>query len=320
MMKMQRTFLYPFILTIFGGTILFSQIQDGKYVFNGETCVTGFSSNIFTLVNLADARAATNVMLQETINHWTYNLKSQVIIYEDIDALVKDILAGNDDMIVVTTSEYFILRNQVRITPFLTYKIEDRILNRMILVSRTDSGIRSVIQLRRRKIALFSISNNELNLPILWLTTLILKSGGNYRSEFAPSIYRVQKGTNAISDVFFRKADAAVVPEREFVISKELNPQIGAQLSVIDSSKHLLYSVLCYTEKMTASLSRYKDRDLQSVIDMLCNANKTEIGKHFLTIFRITSFIPFESEYLKDTEALFNDFRVLSANHNRRLK
>jgi ABC-type phosphate/phosphonate transport system substrate-binding protein len=297
-----------------------SQIRNGKYVFNNETCVTGFSSDIFTLVNLLDARAVTNVMLQEIIDHWAFNLKSQVIIYENMDALRTGILGGNAEIIVMTTPEYFMLKNQIHITPFLTYKIEDRTLDRMLLVSRTDSGIRSIKQLQKRKIAVFALSNAEIILPSLWLTVQIIKSGGNYQNGHAPFVYRVHKGTNAISDVFFRKADAAVVPEREYFISKELNPQIGTQLSVIDSSKYLLYSVLCYTDKMTASLSRYKDRSIQSVIDMMCNANKTENGRQLLSIFRITSFIPFKSEYLKETEVLFNDFRTLSASEGRMVK
>ncbi len=304
----------------FLGASAFSQIQDGKYVFNNETCVTGYSTHIFTVVNLEETKAVTNVLTQEIIDNWAFNLKSQVIIYEDIEALRKDILGGKVDIIVVTTPEYLMLRNQVNITPFLTYKTEDRTLDRMLLVSRIDSGVRSVLQLKRRKIAVYAILNDELNLPSLWFTTLVLKSGGEYRDEYASSVYEVRKGTTAISDVFFRKADAAVVPERDFLISKELNPQIGTQLSVIDSSKRLLYSVLCYTEKMMMSLKPYKDCTIQSVIDMLCNADKTEIGKQFLTIFRITSHIPFESEYLIDTEALFNDFRTLSMSKNRRLK
>ena len=302
------------------GVSAFSQIQNGKYVFNNETCVTGYSAHIFTEINLADARAAANVMLQEIINNWAYNLKSQVVIYEDINALRTDILGRNVDIIVMTTPEYLMLRNQVNITPFLTYKIEDRTLDRMLLVTRTDSGIRSVIQLKGREIAVYTVLNDELDLPKLWFTTLVLKSGGNYRNEYASSVYEVRKGNTTISDVFFRKADAAVVTERNFVISRELNPQIGAQLSMIDSSKYLLYSVLCYTEKMTTSLSRYKDRNLQSVSDMLCNANNTEIGKHLLNVFRVSSFIPFEDVYIKDTEDLFNDFRTLSANQNQRLK
>jgi hypothetical protein len=298
----------------------FSQIQNGRYVFQNETCVTGYSVSIFTEINLADVKAATNRMLQEIINNWALNLKSQVVIYEGIDALRKDIREKKVDIFVVTTPEYLLLRDQVNATPFLTYKLSDRTMDRMLLVSRIDSGVRSIIQLKRRKIAIYTNLNDEHNLPSLWFTTLVLKSGGNYRDDYAATIYKVQKGVNAISDVFFRQADAAVVPEMDFDISKELNPQIGTQLSIIDSSKQMLYAMVCYTSKLTSIMTRYKDRNMQSISDLLCNINKTNEGSHYLSIFRINSFIPFKSEYLKDTEAMFNDFRVLSANHNRRLK
>jgi hypothetical protein len=106
----------------------------------------------------------------------------------------------------------------------------------------------------------------------------------------------------------------------EFSISKELNPQIGKELSAIDSSKEMLYSVLCYTDKLTSELARYKDRNLQTISDLLCNTNNTEVGRHFLSIIRINSIVPFEGDYLNDTETIFNDFRILSMNQNRRLK
>jgi ABC-type phosphate/phosphonate transport system substrate-binding protein len=309
-----------FIAATFAGVSLFSQIQDGKYVFNNETCMIGYSANIFKDTDLTESKAVTSVLIQQILNDWSVNLNSRVVIYDNIDALKRDILEKKVDIFAVTTPEYFLLRNQVNATPFLTYKLSDRTMDRMLLVSRTDSRIRSIAELKRRKIAVYTNLNDEFNLPSLWLTTLVLKNGWNYRDDYAPTVYKVRKGVNAISDVFFRKAEAAVVPERDFDISKELNPQIGTQLCIVDSSKQMLYMVLCYTEKLATAMKPYRDCNMQSIADMLCNTNKTEKGKHFLSVFRITSFIPFKSEYLRDTEQLFNDFRVLSANHNRRLK
>jgi ABC-type phosphate/phosphonate transport system substrate-binding protein len=305
---------------LFFGTSSFSQIQDGKYVFNHETCIIAYSANIFKDTDLADAQAVSNILLQQILNDWAVNLNSRVIIYENLEVMKKDIEDGKVDIFAVTTPEYFILRDQVETTPFLTYKLSDRTMERMLLISRNDSRIRSIFELKKRKIAVYSNLNDGYNLPNLWLNTRVLKIGGNYKEEYAPWIYKVRKGNNAISDVFFGKADAAVVPERDFDISKELNPQIGNQLSVIDSSKHMLYAVLCYTEKLTAALKPYKDCDMQSVSDMLCNAQKTDQGRQLLSIFRISGFIPLKNEYLTDTETLFNDFRLLSDQQERRMK
>lgn len=317
---MKRKILRMFILACFCSITAFSQIQNGKFVFQNEKITVGFSANIFETVNLEDASAVSNVLLQEILDKWAINLSSQVVIYEDIDLMAKDIRENKLEIIAVTTPEYFMLRSQVNLTPFLTYKLTDRTLDRMLLVSRNDSPFHSITQLKRRKIAIYSNLSDYLNLPSLWLTTRVLMNGENYEDEYAPYVYKVRKNTNAISDVFFKKADAAVVPEMGFNISKELNPQIGAQLCVIDSSKYMLYSVLCYTERLTADLNKYEDCNYQSVIDLMCNTNNTEAGKHFLSIFRIVSFVPFKSEYLKDTEMLFKDYKTLTLSKNRRVK
>jgi ABC-type phosphate/phosphonate transport system substrate-binding protein len=301
-------------------TLAFSQMQNGKFVFQNEVVILGFSANVFKHSNLADAKAVSSILLQQVLDSWSINLGNSVFIYENPDFLRIDIQKGAIDIIALTTPEYFMLMKQVKISPFLTYKLSDRILDRMLLIVRKDSGIRSLKGLKGRKIAMVSNPDDDSNLPDMWFTTVVLKNGDNYRKDFASSIYKVRKGTNAISDVFFKNADAAVVPEMELSVSRELNPQIGRELSVIDSSKQMLFSVLCYTGRLTSTLARYKDRDLQSISDLLCNTNNTEAGRHFLSIFRITSFVPFEGDYLNDTEMLFNDFTILWANRNRRLK
>jgi hypothetical protein len=318
-MKNRRCFCI-FFKALFIGASLFSQIQNGKYVFQNETIVIGYSAHLIKGVDLADAKVVTSVLIQQMLDRWAVQLTSEVVIYDDLSVLKQDIREKRMDIIALTTPEYFLLRKQVQFTPFLTYKNVDRILDRMLLVSRKDSRNRSIHDLKGKKIAVFSNLDDELNMPNLWFTTLVLKSAENYPKDYASTVYRVQKGTNAISDVFFKNADAAVIPELDFIISNELNPQIGAQLSVVDSSGKMLYSVLCYTDKMTGILNRYKDRNVKSVVDMLCSTDTTDAGKHFLSIFRITGFVPFEGGYLNDTETLFKDFSILSANHHRSLK
>jgi hypothetical protein len=309
---MKRKISCLFILTFFCNTISFSQMQNGKYVFQNETVVVGYSVHLFKEMDLSDAKAVTGVLLQEMLDRWSVHLNNEVIVYEDFSTLKKDIREKRMDIIALTTPEYFILKKQVQLTPFMTYKILDRVQDRMFLVSRKDSRRMSIHGMKGKKIAVFSNLEDELNLPNMWFSTLVLKGGDNYQKDFAPTVYRVRSGTKAISDVFFKNADAAVIPELDFIISKELNPQIGTQLCIVDSSEKMLYSVLCYTGKMTATLNQYEDRNVQSVVDMLCSADTTDVGKHFLSIFRITGFVPFADTYLNDTEALFNEFTFLS--------
>ena len=314
---MKRISVNILILTCFCSMAVFAQMRDGKYVFQNETVIVGVSANLFETVDLTDARAVSSMLLQEIVDKWAMNLTCQMIIYENMELMIKDIRENKLEIIAVTTPEYFLYKEQVNITPFLTYTLAERTLDRMLLVVRKDSPFRSIVQLKNRKIEVYSNLSAELNLPILWLTTRILASGGNFQTEYASSIHKVRTGTNAISDVFFNKTDAAVVPELDFNISKELNPQIGAQLTVIDSSNYMLYSVLCYSEKLITVLDKYQDREVQTVIDMMCNTDHTKVGKRFLSVFRIVSLIPYKNEYLKDTEALFNNYNALTVKKNR---
>jgi hypothetical protein len=317
---MKRKTYCLFIVSCFFNSMLFPQIQNGKFVFQNETVVVGYSAHLIRDVDLADAKAVTGVLIQQMLDRWAVNLISEVNIYKEISVLKQDIRDKKMDIIALTTPEYFILRKQVQLIPFVTYKNLGRIMDRMLLVSRKDSGNRSIHDLKGKKTVIFSNLDDELNMPNLWFTTLALKNSDDHRKDYTSNVYRVRKGTNAISDVFFKNADAAVIPELDFIISKELNPQIGLQLCVVDSSEKLLYSVLCYTDKLTGILNRYNDRNMQSVVDMLCSADTTDAGKHVLSIFRISGFVPFESDYLNDTETLFKDFTILSADPHRRLK
>lgn len=274
-----------------------------------DTVLSGISTHIFTTVNIEDAKAALTLLLKEMINSWgrtdvTTNPKT----YESIEKIKKDINLNRLDIIALTTSEYFILRNQTELNPLLAYKANDITEEKILLVTRTDSKINSIKDLKGKKVSIFSYLNDELNIATLWYKTIILKINENYKKDYAPFLSVVDKSSRAISDVFFNKTDAAVVSEGEFNLSNELNPQIGKQLKIIDSSKPLLYGVICYTDR----LQTHKNIGLDEIIDNFCSMHKTKIGKHFLQIFRITQFIPFKDEYMKNSEELYKEFIELS--------
>jgi hypothetical protein len=71
---------------------------------------------------------------------------------------------------------------------------------------------------------------------------------------------------------FFSKTDAAVVSEGEFKMSIELNPQIGSQLKIVDSSKPLLYGIICYTDR----LQTHKNIGLDEIVNNFCSMHKTK--------------------------------------------
>ena len=274
-----------------------------------DTVLSGVSTHIFTTVNIEDAKAALNLLLSEMINSWGRpDVTSSPKTYENIEKIKKDININRLDIIAMTTSEYFILRDQTRLPPFLAYKSDNITVEKILLVTRTDSKINSVKDLKKKKVTVFSYLDDEFNLPTLWYKTIVLKNNENYKNDYAPFLDEVNKSSRAISDVFFKKSDAVVVSESEFNISKELNPQIGNQLKIIDSSKPLLYGIICYTDR----LKTHKNIEMEEIISNFCSMHKSKIGKHFLQMFKITQFIPYKEEYLTNTEELYKEFLELS--------
>ena len=150
--------------------------------------------------------------------------------------------------------------------------------------------------------------SDEFSTPTIWYKTLVLSNDGNYKKDYGPFLESQYKSARAIMDVFFKKAQGVVVSEKEFHIANELNPQIGKQLKIIASSKPILYSAICYTEKLKQHNTVY----IEELVDSFCTVHKKSIGRNFLQIFKITQFIPYKDGYMNNTEDLYNEFIEVS--------
>ena len=183
----------------------------------------------------------------------------------------------------------------------------DKTTDRILLLVRASSDIKSVKDLKKKNISLFSFLTDELSIPTIWFKTVVSRNNENFKKDYLPYIEKVDKSSKAISNLFFRKIDAAVVPEKEFNISKELNPQIGRQLRIVEASDQILYSIICYTDK----LKQHKNVSLDEIVTNFCNMNNSSMGKQFLQMFRIDQFVPFKDDYLVETEKMYKEYYKL---------
>ncbi len=275
-----------------------------------DTIIAGFSAHIFTQANLGDAKAALGVIMNEIISgYWK---RGEILTipktYNSINEIKKEIEANKLEMITLTSAEYLILKDQVKITPLLTYKWGSIVQDKILLLARQESGIKSVKDLNKKKVSIFSFVTDEFSIPTLWYRTMVLSSNENYKKDYGPFIEQHVKSSQAIMDAFFKKTSAVIVSEKEFNIAKELNPQLGKQFKVIANSKPILYSAICYTEK----LKEHKNIDIKELIDSFCTVHNKRLGKHFLQIFKVSQFIPFKDEYMNNTEELYKEFIAVS--------
>jgi ABC-type phosphate/phosphonate transport system substrate-binding protein len=251
---MTKIFFLPkyFILVfIVCPAIILSQSQKLSADAAIDTVLVGYSTHVFQNVNLEDAKAACSVLLQKVIHEWKKdNHTTTLKLYDQTNSIVEDCNNDKIDIIALTSSEYITLKNQINITPFVTYITNDRTLDKILLLTRYDSGIQSIKDLCNKKVIIYKPFNDKFSITEIWFKTVVLQNKENYKKYFLPNVVEVNKSARAIADVFFKKADAIVVSEKEFNASIMLNPQLEKQLKILDSSKPILYSVLCYTDRI----------------------------------------------------------------------
>jgi len=108
------------------------------------------------------------------------------------------------------------------------------------------------------------------------------------------------KISHAIMGVFFKQADAAIVTRAGLDTSRQLNPQLETQLTVLAESGNLSDGVSCLIpgtpEKFRNSLSR-----------AIMHLNKSNGGRQLYTIFQSSGVTPFKASYLEGLEELLRE-------------
>ncbi len=293
---------------LFSAGNLFCQISSSP----PDTVYVGCSIYIFTSTNVIDAKAAANILLQKMIHEWEKNNYADVKIYDQIKSIEEDCRKKRIDLVVLTSYEYLTLKDRINLTPFVAYVTGDRSLDRILLLTRKDSGIHSITDLRNKKIVIYKPLNEKVSITETWFKTALLEKKENYNIYYAAKTSVSNNAAKCISDVFFKKTDAVVVAEKDYEASILFNPQLANELKVIDASKPILYSFLCYTDK----IKDHKGFRISELSQKLYEMNKSKVGQQFLNLFRITGFTPFKNEYLKNTEELYDEYKRLSSSKN----
>jgi hypothetical protein len=274
-----------------------------------DTVKVGYSTRIFSSVNIEDAHAATNFLLDKLIKEWgREGVKPVAEMIDDLEQLKREIINNRLDLVILNTMDYLDIKEKVKLVPIFVYKYRNIILSKMLLICRKEFNFNSVKDLRNKKIIIAKTFNSDKSLSALWLQTLALKNKENYSKYYSPNISFYEKAMRCVADVFLKKADALVISEEGFEAVKDLNPQFGAELKVVLCSKPLLYSIFCYTDR----INTHQTFILEELKDKLKTIHNSKTGKQFMSMFRIDSFTPYNPEYLRDTEELIIENKKLT--------
>jgi phosphonate transport system substrate-binding protein len=282
--------------------------QDNRKGIPDSTFNIGFTPSVFRMVNVTDAKASSTILAQEILKQQRkQNVKGNTVIIENIVNRSEDIEKNNLDMLITTSIEFLAVRNKTKLYPFAVPMLSDSLFNRIILVVRNDSNIKSVLDLHYKKLKVELItSEDEFPIIKLWAKLILSKNKIDLDKIINSEGPRAASASTVVSSVFFRKTDAAVVVEDEYKTLVELNPQIGKQLKIIAASEPLLFAVACYTGKL-----KNNPDNLEITKSTIFNMHNTREGKEFFKIFKMKKLIPFKEEYLNSAKNFFDEYTAI---------
>ena len=113
--------------------------------------------------------------------------------------------------------------------------------------------------------------------------------------------------------VFFRQDDACIVTRDVFEAMIELNPQVGAELTVLVTSPEFMYGVTCLRKNLDEENQK---RLLENAIQLQTYPK----GKQILTLFRRDEVVLFKPSYLESIERLVKEYHNLMGGEKKNKK
>jgi len=272
-----------------------------------RTYTLGYMKNIFSEVDINDARAAIKVLTDEIVRayHYSdgYNLKAKIYgqCSDVTDSMKNDSLA----VLSVNPYDYLTFGDKIGLDPILVPCTKGDIFEQYSILTRKVSNFSNIKDLKGVKIGLLSSKNHIASR--IWLDVLLAKNNIPDKSKFFNKINTAEKESQLILDLFFGHLDACIVSTGALILMKELNPQVGEKLISIQNSPKYLWGMLCYTKIFTSE----KDRNI--FYTSARQVNGLNPGKQLFSLVKINKLEPFRYEYL-------NSFRDLLKEYNNDIK
>lgn len=202
----------------------FSSVKEGEI--KPYSADIGYSSSIFTHLVKENAQAAAKLWSNLVIRK--KNGTSETRIFENFSEMEKELKEGKVDLVILLSNEYLGLKSRGLLEPIFISARGEELYDTFILVTRKDSCIHSMRELRGKAFLQQCGSSSEIHR--LWFDMLMMKHGVCEPERFFSSMKEVITPAQVVMPVFFKRADGCIVSRRSFDVMAELNPQLRKDL------------------------------------------------------------------------------------------
>lgn len=241
----------------------------------------GFSHSLFGKVKENEARAAIEILASRVARQRKVPAPPQAVLFKNTEEMATALKNRTVDMVAVSVLEYEKLQRQ---TPFGTILFPTKTKEtseEYVLVSHKEGPVQSLADLAGRHILIYQ--NILQCLAPLWLDTLLIDRGLAPIESLTGKVERNGNILEILLPVFFRQADACLVSRRSLETTIEMNPQLGRQLQVLESSPPMVPIVFAFRRDYTPSFK-------EGLLEALRSLHETEDGRQILMFFKISQF------------------------------
>jgi ABC-type phosphate/phosphonate transport system substrate-binding protein len=266
----------------------------------------GFTLGTLYDVDINDARAAQETWMSailEQVNQNDLKVDVKTIPYANVSAAIEAIKKDEIGAVIVVPLEYLTLRDQASVTPVITSRSGEGEGDHYVVVTHKQKNIQNIEQLQSQSLMISVKGSNEV--PKLWLETILLENKLPKSETFFSDIKRVSKTIQAILPVFFKQADVCLVPKADLDIAMELNPQLKANLQIVQQSPGYNRIIIC----MQNTLYKEYGARVGHTIEV---ANQTKQGQQLFTLFRVSKLSRFKEAHLDNIKKLVQTYQSLS--------
>ncbi len=279
-----------------------SSINAQEHITSNEKYRVKYGYQLRSMPNvlIKDAKAALKVWADELGNE--EGLKPEVHIYKELDSLIKDFQKGELDLISVDPLDYLLSMQEMEVKFAFNPIRYGRKTYKYLLLVRADSPFVDIRDLRGKELVVMK----EAHAGLLFLNTLLLRHKQEEADSFFFAIKERNKVLKVILSVFFGQADACIVPEGAFKTMAELNPQIGKQLRIIDSSDEIVWGISLFRKDI--------DEEIKEKIQKITYSLKERVrGRQVLMLFKFEDLVQLEESSLDTLKILLNEYEKLKA-------
>lgn len=293
-MKQKTGSVFLLIFTMAAALWLFFP---ARITYGSEKMILNYaiSSQFLSDTNKADTKAALEIWLRKLAEKRGYTIELKVKFYDSPEELETGMVKGDINLIAMMMIDFVKFRCKSLVVPVLSYYKNNSPYDTFLLVAHRESGIKSLKDLKKRKIIVER--GKKTFVPHYWLETIVMEDTHLLPKDYFGAVVMEDSPLKSTVPLYFKKADACLISRSSYNALAEMNPQYEKSFVILKESPPLALYLLC----LRTTFPEKQRIDLVSVGSML---DEEVAGRQILTLFQIDKLIPFKAEYMKSCSEL----------------